>query len=439
MDGSDAISHAGPRSLRPDVQFQESDLARPAIVAEDGAVALLGGRMLVALSGSGVADLAAFGGLTDGQALADASVSADSSTVALLATDGRLLVARGRSDVGFRDLGRYEGAHTVALSGSGDLALVRGSETSLMVAVETGAVVGVLPGPISALAGNGGRAVYASNGLLHRLSLNSGEDAPLELSGSLTAVSLDHHGRRVVAAVGARLLTCTWRGDELRSVAPCAAEAPFALSPDGGTVVYATGGTVRIASFARSEPPALVPLAPPKVPRGALFSRTLDELALLAGALPPPTSTEGGTVALDPQTGVALYRFESAPLAIRAPPKWQVDSTAIPNILTATAPDGGCVIRIHAVRHSDEAPAACLLALCGLPADTPLAPCLLGGLPAVRLAAPASIEPGWLMAYATRWADGLVLLELISANEDPPAEALAVIESLSLEPWPQDS
>ncbi len=428
-DGSEARSAAGPRSLRPGVVFTEDDLGRPAEITDAGAYAIVGNRLLISLAGPGAVDLAATAG--EAAPLLDASISPDASCVALVTADGRLLATAHPWGPGFRTVAA-EPLRSVALA-AGPLALL-GAEAGgyALLDLLTGSTLEELPEvDACAVSANGRRIAYTQGAALVRCEIGRSESAPVALPGPADAVVLDRWGGRVVVRVGERLLACTWAGDELRPVVQCGEDAAFALSAGGGAVAFASGGAVHVASFARGTPGEVAPLeieAPRDLPAVLDPLPGLRGLAERIAAESAPADAAAGLVARDAISGWALYRHPEPPFSLRTPPGWTVEPTE--EGVRLTSPEGATDLTVTAMRGTPLGPRAWLAERAP---DAPQVPCLLGGAPG--LSASSEREGRLELCYGARWADGIVLVAVVTEKPAPPDLVRWVVESLSLEPW----
>jgi len=428
LDGSEAAAGAGPRSSQPQVTFTQADLANPLEVTEAGSYAVVGNRLLVCLVAPGVADLAREAGETE--PLLDAAISPDASCVVVIAADGRVLAATRDGGSGFHAVPTSPATRVQAANGS--RVLLEGRDgRCVVVDLVSDTVLCDLPAPC-ALSGNGRRVAYVQNGALVRLDLAGGESTSVPLAGPLDALALDRWGGRIVVRTGTRLATCTWTGGEVRALADCGDGCVLALSPSGSAVAYAAGGAVHVATLARAAPAELRPLRV-VASRDSLALlhpiASLRDLAARIASERPVADAAAGLIAQGDAGHWALYRHAEPSFTVRVPPEWTAEE--IEGGVRLRAPEGGATVTVDGTR---PAPSGARDALVARDPDVTPTPCLVGGVPG--LVASFEADGHWETLYVAEWADGLVRVSVIAEARALSEVVRALVESLSLEPWP---
>jgi len=433
-DGSGARALTGPRSRLPKLLVGEGYGVE---TDREGGLALVGDRLLVSLVGTGCVDLPSAAELAPDAPVRDAALSGDGRSVALLAPDGRVLIAPVGLPLRFAAAAPPSESHKLQLDRGARRCLLRRDGRARVVELATGKSLCDVEADVAALTGDGRRLAYTARGELRRRELDDGTETALPLAGtngeppSVWGMGADDWGRRVVIGLGASLSECSWTGEELRPVAACAPGSLFDVSADGAAVVLASGGVVLVASAELPAPPPLVPLTVPYA-RGPDAPAALESLAALIGRAPAgPETGSVGLTAHDPATGWALYRHEAPPFTVRVPPGWSAQETGAGLRLEGD----DCRLEVAAAAVSEEDPRDALgqsSRALGLTSQSRSG--LLGGVPAVTVRGPMPDGRSGAI-WCARWSGGLVTVQAEWPGYDTPAELLEAVESLALEPW----
>lgn len=439
LDGSGAIAHAGARSLLPDVALTAADAAAPVALAEAGAVALVGGRLLVLLSGQATAQVSAL--IPNTSPACYWATAAGEAVVAAVLGDGSVLLARPSTGPVPISVPLPDRATSVSLSADGSRVLARGEGRSWLLESATGAVLLDPPGALSGLSGDGRRCAYVEGGALHRAAPGRPEKPTLSPPAyPVHSVALDGAGRGVYLHAGDSLWRLDWAGDQFRPVVPLESGERYALSDDGRTVAYGSAGEIHVASADRAEPPATAGVRIETPRRLPSLEAVLPDLAALAeeiarrgGAMAP-----SGLIAGTASTGWGLYRQASPPVAVRVPPEWRVEPRPDGRGFSLLAPRGSQSVELWTLREVDTPPADWAASVAASrdwgeldrPTDA-----LLGGVEGLtwHVAIPESGDTAFVSA--ARWADGLVGVVARFAGGEAPPDVRAVLESISPEPW----
>jgi hypothetical protein len=439
-DGAVATSHVGARSTAPDVGLTDADTAAPVALAEGGNVALVGGRLLVLLTGRAAALAASVVPAT--APVREYATASDGAALAALLEDGSLWVVRPSAGPSPRRIALPGAATSLALSADGSRLLVRGETRSWVLETDSGAVLLELPAPLSALSGDGRRYAYVAGDTLHRLALGRPEGTPLPApSTPVRSIALDKVGRGIYLQAEGTLWRLDWAGEQFRPVVALAAGARYSLSADGRVVAYEEAGEVHVASADRAEPPPPTEVRFETPRRLPSLDSVLPELVDLAHRIAQDAGADAspsGLVARAASTGWGLFRQADPPVSIRVPPEWRVEPREDGQGLTLVGLDHDEFVELLTLRGADADPAAWAASISAsrgwgelpAPADS-----LLGGVEGVTWHVAIGDTGDTALIAAARWADGLVGVVARFAGQETPPDVRSVVESISLEPW----